>query len=126
MSSTSRLLALVLTSSFICLIAGGCMDSSVARVGQHKLSVPVGTASTEFVHEPGLYKVKWVASKDRSGTVEGSERFFAGGDRVGFETTQEGTLVAIAGNEKFPLEAPLPQDARRIVWYTKREDPSDL
>lgn len=126
MSTTSRLLGISLTLSCICLSTGGCMDSAVTRIGQHKLSAPVGTASTEVVHEPGLYKVKWVASKDRSGVVEGSERWFGGGDRVGFTTTEEGRLLAIAGKEEFPLDEPLPKGTRRVVWYSKREEPSDL
>jgi len=126
MSVTSRLPGLGLTLSFICLFNVGCIDTSVTRLGQHKLTAPAGTASTEVVHEPGVYRVKWVASKERSGTIEGSERWLLGGDRVGFSRTQEGTLLAIAGKEQFPLDTPLPKGARRVVWYAKHEEPSDL
>jgi hypothetical protein len=107
------------------IAGGGCMSTHVDRLARHDLS-PLPSTTTSVVREPGVYTVKWVKGDDASGAIGGTERLLRPGDRVGFTTTGQGELIAIAGEETFPVTSPLPDGTRRVVWYTRREEPSDL
>jgi hypothetical protein len=122
-SSVLKVLGIFTLVAFGC---GGCVDANIDRLARHDLSSPPSSTTLSVVREPGLYTVKWVKDKETSGPVAGTERLFTQGDRIGFETTECGELLAVAGQEVFAIPSPLPPGARRVVWYTKFEEPSDL
>lgn len=105
--------------------ATGCVTSRADRLARHDLS-PLPSTTTSVVRETGVYQVKWVRDKASSGAIEGTERILRRGDTVGFTTTDAGELVATAGEESFAIEAPIPDGTRRLIWYGRHEEPSDL
>ncbi len=116
--------------SFVCLAvllvtSTGCVTTRAARLARHDLSQPPST-TTSTVRETGVYQVKWVQNKSHSGPIAGTERILKRGDTVGFTTTDDGGLLALAGDEQIAIEPPIPDGSRRLIWYARHEVPSDL
>ena len=81
-------------------------------------------SKADYAPETAVYKVK-VARKgkdpDDFHTLGGSRRFLHAGDTVGFHTEPDGRVLAVAGEETFPLRT-LPPD-RFYVWAYKTVSP---
>lgn len=121
--SSSFAARLVCAAAALALVAGGCTRTRVEMVAKYRPGAPSRIARTPDV---GVYKIKYVAGPagEELHTLRGSKRFLGKGQPVGFVLGDEGQIIAVAGEERFP--ARLPDDARFCVWHTKTEVPSDF
>ena len=105
------------------VVGGGCTQTRVAMVAEYHPGVPLKVDRTPDV---GVYKIKYAAGPGGGElhTLHGSKRFLGKGQPVGFVAGDDGAIIAVAGEERFP--ARLPADARFCVWYTKSEEPSQF
>ena len=110
-------------ATIVGLVAGGCTQTRVEMVAKYQPGAPSRVSRTP---EVGVYKIKFAAGPagEELHTLHGSKRFLGKGQPVGFEAGEDGAIIAVAGEERFP--ALLPDDARFCVWYTKNEEPSDF
>jgi hypothetical protein len=101
------------------LVAGGCQQNThVERIARFQPSDPIKISRTPDV---GVYKIKYSTVRDDTlRTLHGSQRMLGKGQPIGFERNDDGELIAVAGDERFP--AMLPEGARFCVWYSKQED----
>lgn len=101
------------------LTAGGCTSTRVLRVAPFEPGRSAGP-----VHRPApqsaAYKVKYAdAAGKELKTVGGSKRIVGRGEPLGFGTSPDGKIIAVAGDEQFPLES-LPPTTRFCVWTSKQ------
>jgi hypothetical protein len=98
----------------------GCVQTRVAMVAKYQ---PGGPPKVDRTPDVGVYKIKYTTAADEDlKTLRGSKRFLGKGQPVGFEDGEDGQVIAVAGEERFP--ALLPEGARFCVWYTKSEEPT--
>ena len=121
--SSSFAAQLVCVAAAVGLVAGGCTHTRVQMVAKYLPGTPARVGVTPDV---GVYKIKYAAGSadEEMRTLHGSRRFLGKGQPLGFVPGDAGTIIAVAGEERFP--AKLPADARFCVWYTKTEEPSAL
>jgi hypothetical protein len=100
--------------------AAGCMRTSVRRIARY---APGADPVQRRAPAGWVYKVKYadVAGGEMK-TARGSARVVERGAPLGFCTAADGTLLAVAGDEIFPLDAPA-ERVRFCVWYTRRKEP---
>jgi hypothetical protein len=107
------------------VIAGGCTSTKLTRVARYD----PGRAPAGVVREApasAAYRVKYAdASGTGLRTLGGTRRIVGRGDTLGFVRGPGGTLVAVAGEERIPLDK-LPASARYCVWIARREQPSQF
>jgi len=73
----------------------------------------------------GVYQVKWAPAEEGPWTVmPGTARTVAQGELLGFVLGENGTLTAVAGEQRFSI-VPLPADAKIFVWSTEFERKPD-
>jgi hypothetical protein len=72
---------------------------------------------------PWEYKVKYadVAGGEMK-TAPGSARVVDRGEPLGFRTADDGSIIAVAGDDSFPLDAPAKR-VRFCVWYGRHKEP---
>ena len=123
MSARSHVTRLVCLATCVGLIAGGCTQTRIDMVAKYHPGTPSKVDRTPDV---GVYKIKFAAGDARAKlhTLHGSKRFLGKGQPLGFVRGDDGAVIAVAGEERFP--AKLPPHARFCVWYTKTEEPTDL
>src|SRR4051812_18467235 len=95
--------------------AGGCTSTKLTRVARYE---PGRTPAEVRLPAPvsAAYRVKYAdASGDGLRTLGGTQRIVGRGDTLGFVRAADGTLVAVAGDERIPLDK-LPESARYCVW----------
>lgn len=122
-SSSSVAKRLVCVAALVGLVAGGCTQTRVQMVAKYQPGAPSRVDRTPDV---GVYKIKYAAGPagEEMHTLHGSKRFLGKGQPVGFVAGEDGQVIAVAGEERFP--AMFPQGTRFCVWYTKSEEPSDF
>ncbi len=105
------------------IFTAGCTRSRVETVA--RLNFPQ-TERMQPVRHDGVYVAKWTF-RNRTGLtpISGSRVFAMRGASLGFEQAGDGTLVAIHGDERIPLESP-PADARYVVWHHECIEPTRL
>ena len=108
--ATLVLFALVLDSV-------GCTKTVITKIARHEVG---GPPVAQAAPTSGTYKVKWAAESRKLQTLDGTMCLIGKGDRVGFERSEDGQLIAFAGKERIPL-ARLPEEARYCVWYAREE-----
>ena len=116
----NRLVCLVTAAG---LLAGGCTQTRVTMVAKYQPGAPSRVDRTPDV---GVYKIKYAAGPagEELHTLHGSKRFLGKGQPLGFVAGEDGRVIAVAGEERFP--ALFPEGTRFCVWYTKSEEPSDF
>ena len=109
----------VLSVVLLALSDGGCTSTHVIRAVRFEPVQP-GEA-VRRAPQSGTYKVRYA---DVAGgglrTVEGTGRIVGQGDPLGFALAEDGTVVAIAGAERIPLDD-LPPTSRYCVWIAKEQ-----
>jgi uncharacterized membrane protein YgcG len=108
---------------FLAAGVAGCMKNGIERVaryqpgaGDQRSVVGVATASS-------AYKVKYAdVARGELKTVRGSRRELDYGDCLGFRTADDGTLLAVAGAEVFPLDVPADR-VHHVVWCRRVKKP---
>ena len=101
------------------LVAGGC-GAEERMYGGFRVGSP--EVLTSAGHD-GRYEVKWSAwDGGRLTAAAGTGRHVAAGTPVGFATGPAGHPVAVAGDERIPLDG-LPAEARHLVWSTRAPPP---
>jgi len=119
-----RYLNTVVVGMLICslILAPGCARKYVAKVA------PLERGKSEVVMKPaprsGMYMVQFVANdkyiKDAGATPA---RWVKKGEQVGFREDQDGTIVAIAGDNELPVVG-VPARATHVMWYHKSKQPT--
>ena len=113
----SRPLAL---SLLICLLSGCTKVVSYPVAAFH----PGSTPTTQPVPKTAVYSIRFLDEKGKKfGGIPGSQRLLAAGEHAGFELDESGSVVAIAANEKFPIEVPAGQG---MVWSTTYRRPTQF
>ena len=112
---------LVAVSVAVALLGSGCARTRVTMVAKYHPGAPSKVDRTPDV---GVYKIKFAAGEAGQAlhTLHGSKRLLGKGQPLGFVRADDGAIIAVAGEERFP--ARLPDGARFCVWYTKSEEPS--
>lgn len=112
---------MVCVAACVGLVAGGCTRTRVDMVARYHPGTP---AKIDRTPDVGVYKIKFAAGEagEKLHTLHGSKRFLGKGQPLGFARADDGSAIAVAGEERFP--AKLPPGARFCVWYTKSEEPS--
>jgi hypothetical protein len=96
------------------------VKTSVQRIARFE---PGSQPVQRHARATSLYKVRYAdLGSGRMKTVPGSARMIAEGEPLGFLTGEDGTLIAVAGDEAFPLDAPADQ-VRYCVWYRRWKRP---
>src|SRR5881396_3724830 len=83
----------------IAILTTGCTHTVIKRVARFDVNRDRVDA---IAPRTGLYKVKYVSTasrKDRSAVD--SSRMLREGDRLGFRKTDDGRILAVAGEEQF-------------------------
>ena len=105
------------------LMAGGCMKTQRQTFAKYR---PGDDPVTRTVSHSGVYKIKWTdGSSDEWRTAHFSKRLIREGDPIGFSTAPDGTVLATAGDETFPV-ADVPPTAKYCAWYYKHKEPTRL
>jgi hypothetical protein len=122
-SSSSFAKRVVYVATVVGLVAGGCTQTRVAMVAKYQPGTP---SRVDRAPEVGVYKIKYAAGPagEEMHTLHGSKRLLGKGQPVGFVPGEDGQIIAVAGEERFP--AMFPEGTRFCVWYTKSEEPSDF
>jgi hypothetical protein len=122
-SSSSFAKRLVCLATMIGLVAGGCTQTRVTMVAKYHPGAP---ARVDRAPDVGVYKIKYAAGPagEEMHTLHGSKRFLGKGQPVGFVRDEDGQIIAVAGEERFP--AKLPEGARFCVWYFKTKETSNF
>ena len=116
---------LVVALLFLSLAAGGCMRTQTRRVARYDTGPRVFPVQRQ-APETAEYKVKYAgAAGHELHAVGGTKRIVGEGDVLGFATEDDGTVVAIAGEERIPLRH-LPASARYCVWSYKERGPTQF
>ena len=123
MSARSCAVRFVCVATCLGLVAGGCTQTRVDMVAKYHPGTPSKVGRTPDV---GVYKIKFAAGDAgaKLHTLHGSKRFLGKGQPLGFVHGEDGAIIAVAGEERFP--AKLPPHARFCVWVTKSEEPTDF
>jgi hypothetical protein len=106
------------------LLAGGCMSTRTRRVARYDTG-PSIFAVERPAPRTGEYKVKYARAGHDLHAAGGTKRIVGAGDPLGFMTAEDGTVVAIAGDERIPLPH-LPATARYCVWSFKERGPTQF
>lgn len=109
----------------IALLAGlaGCTKSATERIARFHPRAAGADGIRTAAPATSLYKVKY-AGVTGGGlkTVPGSRRAVEFGQPLGFRTGGDGTLLAVAGEETFPLDLPADR-VHRVVWCRRVKKP---
>jgi hypothetical protein len=97
---------------------GGCVRTQVRRVARFAPSAP-DEGIERRAPVSAVYRVMY-AGGGRPGLhrLPGSGRIVARGEAIGFSRREDGRLVAVAGEERVPLDK-LPPSARYCVWLAE-------
>ena len=113
----------IISLTLVAALLSGCGTVHTERVAKFKPGTGIKTVR---VTEPGAYQVHWKQrSSDKLHVVRETARFLRKDQTVGFEQRPDGTIIAIAGDERIPLPAP-PRKAVYCMWYTKWDEPTAL
>jgi hypothetical protein len=105
--------------SILPLLAGGCTSTKTRRLARFD----AGRAAPVLrpAPESGVYKVKYAGPAGHDlHAVGGTGRIVGEGEPIGFTTADDGTIVAVAGDDQIPLDR-LPPAARYCVWSFKEK-----
>ncbi len=106
------------------LLAGGCAQTRRETLG--KFRPDRGDSVLTSTPRTGTYKIKFPdASSGEMKTAPYSKRLLRRGTPVGFRAGPGGQVIAIAGDETFPVQG-LPPSAEYCVWYYKYKDAPDV
>jgi hypothetical protein len=96
------------------------------RVARFDLGpVAAGDGVTRVAPATAVYKVKFADGADELRSHGGTRRVVRRGEPLGFATSPEGQVLAVAGAERIPLDR-LPESARFCVWQHKVERPTQF
>jgi hypothetical protein len=101
----------------IAMLGTGCVQTRQERLARYE---PGSPPIYRVIPRSGVYKVKWKFG-DEYKTASGTWRYFVQGTPVGFQTQDDGTVVALAGDQKIPL-GPAPRHTKYCCWYQKFEE----
>ena len=114
---TNRWLPISLMASLAvaALTACGCVSTKTTRVARFEPAAAVDRVDRP-APKAAAYKVKFA---DESGeglrTLGGTKRIVGRGERLVFATSPDGTVIAVAGDERIVLDR-LPESVRYCVW----------
>ncbi|QOV87749.1 hypothetical protein [Humisphaera borealis] len=101
----------------------GCTKMQERMHARYELGKPFKFRPAE---PGGVYEVKWSTTLDGTRyAIEGTKRTVAEGELLGFSLEDNGKLMAIAGESRFPI-TPVPKDAKFFVWSTQVEKDTQL
>jgi hypothetical protein len=112
------------TSLLVLLLSAGCTKTKVFTTAP--FTPGAEDAVTRRAPRDAIYKVKWFdPEKGELHTVHGTERVVFAGQRIGFAPRPEGGVLALAGDEQFPIERVSPR-AAYCIWVAKVKKPTRL
>lgn len=110
---TSRVLAFVC----IVIVIGGCTKTVQHRVAGY---YPGTAPTTQPVPKTAVYSIRFLDEKGKkTGGIPSSHRLLAAGEHAGFALDQDQRLLAVAGNNSFPIQIPEGYGAVWSTTYTK-------
>ena len=126
MNQHSRLRALSWPMFAVLLVSSvGCTKTELTRIARFNLGhspQPVQRVAPTT----GAYRVKYANVSSRElHTLGGTQRIVGRGGVLGFTTSEDGKVVALACTEQIPLDR-LPDSARYCVWVAKEEKPTQF
>jgi hypothetical protein len=99
------------------------MRAALQRVVRFQPGAGEDQAVVHAAPAASSYKVKYAdASGGALKSVPGSRRGVGRGEPLGFQTADDGTLLAVAGDETFPLEVPAGR-VHHVVWCRRVQKP---
>jgi hypothetical protein len=108
---------------FVAAGVAGCVKNGIERVARYEPGVTGGPGVEHVAPASTVYKVKYAdVARGELKTVPGSRRGLDYGDRLGFRTADDGTLLAVAGSEVFPLDVPAAR-VHHVVWCRQVKKP---
>ena len=118
MASCNRLaLPVLLLLAVASVLSTGCASAGPkARLGRFE---PDTTASLAVAPETGVYTLMWIGGDERTPPVDVTQRIVRAGGPLGFTRADDGTVIARAGDETFPIADEIPTDTGRLVWHTR-------
>ena len=106
---TSWVVAFVVITFLNC----GCTKTVQHRVAEYH---PGLTPTTQPVPKTAVYSVRFLDENGKkTGGIPWSHRLLAAGEHVGFAMDEDQGLLAVAGNDSFPIQLP---DRHGAVWST--------
>jgi hypothetical protein len=107
----------------LAIVTTGCTKTVIKRVARFDVNRDSVAA---IAPRTGVYKVKYVSMTSSKGrSAVDSSRVLRQGDRLGFRKTEDGRILAVAGEEEFELHD-LPANASRFCWYHRTTEPSQF
>lgn len=117
MTCTRQCHAVIATILSVALSAGGCTQTYKKKVASFHTENEEGLVGK--VPMTGVYQVRWARGKGKDyHGVDGTEMLLYRGQSAGFETDDDGSLVAVGAERRIALTY-LPDDAKYLVWYHK-------
>ena len=112
--SISRLLVSIAMALLVC----GCTKTVQQRVASY---YPGAAPTTQPVPKSGVYSIRFLDEKGRkTGGIADSHRLLEAGQHAGFAVDPDMGLLAVAGNNSFPIEIPPGYGAVWSTTYTKQ------
>ena len=112
--SNSRVFDFVLVS----LLIGGCTKTIQQRVAAY---YPGAAPTTQPVPKAAIYSIRFLDEKGKkTGGLIDSHRYLGAGEHAGFDLDEDNGIVAVAGNEEFPITIPPGYGAIWSATYQKR------
>jgi hypothetical protein len=100
-------------------ILGGCTHTYQKQVSCFE---PGNDKLMNVVPRTGVYSVKWTGKKsDNLRGVDGTQMLLYKGEMAGFETQENGTVVAVGGQRRIALDG-LPGNVRYAVWFGRSKE----
>jgi len=113
----SRVFAFVSIAVLVC----GCTKTVQHRVASY---YPGVAPTTQPVPKTAVYSIRFLDENGKkTGGIPDSHRLLASGEHAGFDIDEEKGLVAIAGNNAFPIAIPAGYGA---VWSTTYHRPTQF
>ena len=107
----------------VAILTAGCTKTVIKRVARFDVQRDNVDA---IAPRTGVYKVKYVSTASSKGrSAVDSSRLLREGDRLGFRKTEDGRILAVAGEEQFELHD-LPANVSRCCWYHRTTEPSQF
>jgi len=113
----------IVVAALLAAGVAGCMKGGLQRVARFAPGEGGDGAVRRPAPAASSYKVKYAdAAGGELKTVPGSKRGVGRGEPLGFQTADDGTLLAVAGDETFPLEVPAGR-VHHVVWCRRVQRP---
>jgi hypothetical protein len=113
-------------SRFTTVVACMALTAGCVKTRQYKVARYEAGAEplAQLIPRDGWYKVKWKVRDEYKG-VDHTARYLTAGTPVGFETSDDGTVVARVHNERTPVGEPR-RKAKYCCWHHESKEPTQF